>query len=497
MRSARVPARCAPEGDIMQKTVVLALLACALGCSQAASSGRKEQGGVASIHVSANVASSDLTRITIEIQPADITTDLTYNPTDGSFGGSIQVPAGSQTFTARAYIGLTLVGISTPVTVVLTASKTTLIQIVILDSTGPAPQPDHGPIITSFTVSNSAPIIGDTLTLTVAATDVDGDTISYLWTQSAECGGSFSAPTNPSTTWTAAQAGPCTLSVTTTSKALSDSRSVMLTVASNLATAQIEGFFVSGPEVTQIRVFNRGNPNDTCYALRYAANGDCVNPDIPYSLLPGRDYQVDVQVNVGPRQDPNLEIMLTNNCTGDPPASPFRTTVAGNLVIAEFIWQSPGSSTLCQLRADVLNYGRSDEFMTALLISQPSTCQEEIFENNNSPLNAYGWALWRASNGIEVPGIYTNDDDWFSFYAVESLTSVSLTTNPQMSVVMDAFLFDQASGTLASTPFASGVGSISLGSMSGDFTNMVFLRIRPDPNATGCSTPYSLIFAIQ
>ena len=478
-------------------TQCLLVIAFALGCSQAASSGRKEQGGVASIHVSANVASSDLTSITIEIQPADITTDLTYNPTDGSFGGSIEVPAGSQTFTARAYVGLTLVGISTPVTVVMTASKTTLIQIVILDSTGPAPQPDHGPIITSFTVSNSAPIIGDILTLTVAATDVDGDTISYLWTQSAECGGSFSAPTNPSTTWTAAQAGPCTLSVTTTSKALSDSRSVMLTVASNLATAQIEGFFVSMPEVSTINVYNPINAHDNCYASRSGLNGDCLNLlGAPYSMLPRRDYEVAVSIKVGPHRDPNLVFGLTDNCTGIGVVSTSVFQDNGDYIGARFTWSAPSGSSMCELRASVRNYGLTDEFMTALFFSQPASCQEENLENNNSPITASDVQLQMSSNNAELPGIYTNDEDWFFVYAVgnDDLTSVSLTTIPQMPVVMDAFLSDRFSGT--STPFASGVGSIALGSFSVG-GKRVMLRIRPAPDAIGCSAPYSLLFAVQ
>jgi len=71
---------------------------------------------------------------------------------------------------------------------------------------GPGPVSNHPPVITVAASPGSSPIIeGGTTLLSVTATDPDGDTLGYAWTQTAPASpqGSFSSRTVRNPTWTA------------------------------------------------------------------------------------------------------------------------------------------------------------------------------------------------------------------------------------------------------------------------------------------------------
>jgi len=58
------------------------------------------------------------------------------------------------------------------------------------------------PNVSSITVSPSAPVAGDVVTLSVTATDPDGDPLTISWTQTAPAQpGTFGTPSQASTTW--------------------------------------------------------------------------------------------------------------------------------------------------------------------------------------------------------------------------------------------------------------------------------------------------------
>ncbi|MCP3136631.1 Ig-like domain-containing protein [Pyxidicoccus xibeiensis] len=84
------------------------------------------------------------------------------------------------------------------------------------DDNEPMPPANKPPSLTGPTVSDAQAAPGDVLTLTLAATDPEGDTLSYAWAQApASPAGTFSSTTVASPTWTApATGGTFTLQVT-------------------------------------------------------------------------------------------------------------------------------------------------------------------------------------------------------------------------------------------------------------------------------------------
>ena len=170
----------------------------------------------------------EITRVVVTVTPAGVSQELTLRPYDGAFAGTLFSPPGEQTVEATAYAGTVPVG-SGSATVTVVANATATVVLRILDASGPPPAPDHGPVLTSVSVSNAAPLQGDRIAVSATALDPDGDPVAFQW--SSSCGGAFAAPAEPSTTWLAASAGPCTLTVTVASRGLSDLLSVNVTVS--------------------------------------------------------------------------------------------------------------------------------------------------------------------------------------------------------------------------------------------------------------------------
>lgn len=77
----------------------LAVAALASGCGNPTNT---RELGHAAVSVSALTFPSAITAIGLEAQPANVTRELTYDASNATFSGSIMLPAGSQTLTARA-----------------------------------------------------------------------------------------------------------------------------------------------------------------------------------------------------------------------------------------------------------------------------------------------------------------------------------------------------------------------------------------------------------
>jgi hypothetical protein len=149
--------------------ISLALLAFA--CSES-----QQPVGDAVVIAQALTTNAQITRVTVTVTPANVTSDLTRNP-DGTFGGTVVVPVGTHTVTVEAFVGIDKVGTGTA-SVTVTKGAHLQALITILDATGPQPGPDHSPVVTSL-VARAIAQLGDTFTLTATAEDADGDAMTF------------------------------------------------------------------------------------------------------------------------------------------------------------------------------------------------------------------------------------------------------------------------------------------------------------------------------
>src|SRR5262249_7256924 len=145
-----------------------------------------------SVTVSAQTSGSAITRVSVAIAPANVVGDLTRDPA-GTFSGTLAVPPGSQTVTATAFAGAAQVG-SGAGSAVVVAGQTVQVSITVPDGTGPAPGPDHSPVITVLTQSSGSVMLGGQVSLSATAVDADNDPLTYAWTAAPTGCGTFTAP---------------------------------------------------------------------------------------------------------------------------------------------------------------------------------------------------------------------------------------------------------------------------------------------------------------
>lgn len=177
--------------------------------------------------------------------------------TNGQWGGLVgQIPAGTQrTFSAVALDGAgtrLFEGQTTGVTIL--AGQTVAVALTLQQVNAPPPYGNSVPSITSLIATPATVTTGGSVSLVATATDRDeGDTLSYAWTAPT---GSFSAPTSPSTSWTApSEAGPASLTLTVTdSKGATATIRLTITVRSTSTegSSGVNVSFNSWPAVTRI-----------------------------------------------------------------------------------------------------------------------------------------------------------------------------------------------------------------------------------------------------
>jgi hypothetical protein len=202
--------------------VSIALLA-VLACSRPPAST-----GLIDVVVQAQTSSAQLTRVSVVVTPGNVPGDLSPGG-DGTFSGTLVVPVGPQTVSATAWSGNTQVGTGSA-SVTVSKGQKAQVAITVLDATGPAPLPDHSPVLTSLSVPVSTANVGDQALLSATAMDADGDPIAFSWSSSPAGCGSFSPPDSASTTWTAVAAGTCTVTATATAGGKSDGKSASIEV---------------------------------------------------------------------------------------------------------------------------------------------------------------------------------------------------------------------------------------------------------------------------
>ncbi|WP_225409338.1 Kelch repeat-containing protein [Stigmatella hybrida] len=187
----------------------------------------------------ASAAPGDVSRVTVTVSASDmasLSTQLVL--TDGTWSGVLEgIPAGPhRSFLAQAFTAagtLRYEGRAEDVTV--TADATGLVALTLQDVTPPPPLSNEAPLIDSLRVNPSTVVPGGSVSLAVSAHDPNaGDTLSFAWEAPS---GSFSAPAQPQTLWTA----PATQGAVTLVLTVSDSRGASLSVSVTVNVSQGSG----------------------------------------------------------------------------------------------------------------------------------------------------------------------------------------------------------------------------------------------------------------
>ncbi len=232
------------------------MLLCIAGCTASAPPPVSSTGTVRLALALPLAAPADISRVTVTISAHDMTdmsSELTR--TGGEYGGVIGgIPAGiHRTFLARAYSAsntLRYEGRAEGVTI--TVDTTSLVSITLQDVTSPPPFSNEAPLIESLVASPASVAPGGTVSLTASARDANpGDSLGYAWTAGA---GTFSAPTQASTTWTAPTTqGPVTLTLTVSdSRGAATSRRLTVPVVLPEGTGEVTVGFNQAPQVVAL-----------------------------------------------------------------------------------------------------------------------------------------------------------------------------------------------------------------------------------------------------
>ncbi|WP_375760808.1 Ig-like domain-containing protein [Corallococcus exercitus] len=238
-----------------------------------------------------NLASSDVARVELAISGPGMTSlNASLEHTGSQWTGMIgNIPAGTdRTFNAQAFdaSGTAIYeGQATGVTI--ESGQTAMVVLMLQQRTAPAPFENSAPRLTGISASAWQVRANQPVTLSLSATDADGDALTYAWT--AE-GGAFGDATVANPTWTApATPGNYSLDVV-----VSDGRGAQSGVTLRIAVLQDTGFanvaasFNTWPVVAQVKgtPFGQVAPGGTVTldvtatdadgdALSYAWSDDC------------------------------------------------------------------------------------------------------------------------------------------------------------------------------------------------------------------------------
>jgi hypothetical protein len=218
------------------------------GCGAQPDSLASDAESIAELRIDASpLLAANVGRVTVDA--AGQTADLVINQNTGTFDGTLLLPAGMQTFVARAFSGATLVGQSAPTPATIQAGVVTRVMIRILDLTPDSP-PVYGPILDSLSFPTTA-IAGLAANFAISVVAPAGDPITYAWT--SDCPDStFGSPTAAATTWTRPAEGSCTIHVVATSNGLSVSQGFAIVVfpaGSSEGAALVSAAFITRPGI--------------------------------------------------------------------------------------------------------------------------------------------------------------------------------------------------------------------------------------------------------
>lgn len=445
-----------------------------------------ESGGRVEIRTQAFTGEWEVTRIALDVQPANVQQDLTYNA-NGSFTGSLTVPAGVQVFTARAWTGTVgsevQVGVgSASVTVV--AGQTVGVFLRLLDTTGVKPKPDFGPIILSLVASTIHPLAGQAVTLTATAVDPGGHPLTQAWTQAGDCNGTFSSAAELATDWTPAVEGQCRVTLTVTSNGLTASESLVLFVATNLGTVLVDGFFVPQPIIEAVGIQNPAKGvlgSSVCEIQQSSLNASC-----PVDLLVGQSLEVVVVSYVGGYAD-EAAVELSSSCGGT--LTPKDSSSSGGGMYSTYTWVTPASGGLCELTAHVANEGMSDTFTVAVGVRSLACADDSLEIDSSIQLSTnFGNEMWPEPHTVTLT-LVPNDDDWLWLAGLPPLDLLTVTSsNAAIPLEIYSLTFTQTDPIFAM--IASGTGAASATPVSQD--SYYYIRVMPVPGVDACASPHVL-----
>lgn len=333
-------------------SVVLA----ACGASQSDATAPQHPTGQVVVRVDA-VATQLITRIAIDVQPANIQRDLSVDASSGTFTSVLVVPVGRQTVNARAYAGAVQVGTGSA-TVDIVENVTATIDLVIKESGDPDPLPDHTPIIASLVTSATSIRAGDSVVLAATGADPDGDIVTYAW--SSSCAGSFSAPGSASTSFTSSAVGTCSLTVTLSARGLSDSRTVSIAVlAGGTGALTINGVYAPRPRISYIG----GYDLRTVFRADQSILAGTKVGQAPVSLY--------VSYDLGTAAPSDVEVSASDDCGGQSSG-----VYAPSPGYANMTWIAPARAGVCVVRVRVESDGGYDEMPIALIVNWCATSSE-------------------------------------------------------------------------------------------------------------------------
>jgi N-acetylneuraminic acid mutarotase len=234
--------------------LVAVLLLCLAACTSTQPTGSVQFAASVQQALSAN----DITRVRVTVSASDMPSRVVeLAKSNASWGGLIgNLPAGSnRAFLAEAFDSSgTLRFQGQTAGVSLTANQTTAVAITLQEVPPPPPYGNEVPVIGSLVASSTSVQTGGSLSLTAAVHDPNpGDTLTVAWTAS---GGTFSAPSASTTSWTApASTGVRTLTLTVTdSQGAAVSLSLTVNVVSGASTgnAAVNISFNLWPTVSKV-----------------------------------------------------------------------------------------------------------------------------------------------------------------------------------------------------------------------------------------------------
>jgi hypothetical protein len=298
-------------------------------------------------------ATAQITRVTVTTSLLTTTTDLNVDPGNpGKFTGTLVVPVGTQTVTAEAFNGSARVGTGSA-SVTVTKGELKLTQITILDATGPAPGPDHSPVVTSL-VTPVFLQVGDTSTLTVNAIDADGDLVSFSWAVSPLGCGTFAAGAGSSAVFTAVLAGGCTVTVTANANGKSGSKSAPIRIDPPTGSIGITVDFVPQPVIGSISFASGGTTLATV-----ARTGLDATIRVPFKK--GTPYTVTITFDPWPTGT----VALADSCGGIIQPQPL--VFVANAATATATWTPAAGGDVCLVTATLTRQTLTDTLFVVVL----------------------------------------------------------------------------------------------------------------------------------